>query len=203
MQSGSEVDHFATHRFFDSRFNMETVKVLPGEFYASGNDEMVTTLLGSCVAVCLYDEEAHVGGMNHFLLPEQEQTSEFLLSTSARYGVHSMELLINHLIKIGGRRNHLSAKVFGGASVLSSNISNVGENNVRFTKCYLNNEGIPVTGLDVYEDCPRRVNFFPATGRVLMKRLKPRKDNKLVEQELGYKRSISSDSGFSGDVDLF
>ncbi|TDO96348.1 chemoreceptor glutamine deamidase CheD [Marinomonas balearica] len=204
MPAGSQSEYFATHRFFDSRFNTEVVKVLPGQYYVSDVDEMITTLLGSCVAVCMYDEEAHVGGMNHFLLPERDQPGDFILSSSARYGVHSMELLINHLIKLGARRNHLTAKIFGGASVLScSSTSNIGKNNVDFTKCYLKNEGIPISGQDVGESCPRRVNLFPLTGKVLMKRLKPRNDSNLIEQERGYRQSISGDSNLSGEVDLF
>lgn len=204
MALSSEVrEHLATHKYFDAKFKKAGIKVLPGEYYATKDDLMITTLLGSCVAVCLYDENAGVGGLNHFLLPDGGDSTD-LLSTSGRYGVYAMELLINHIVKLGGARDRLRAKVFGGGNVIKSMTqSKVGDQNVEFVMGYLQNELIPIDAEDVLDIYPRRVNFFPATGRVMMKKLMNHYDNELIDKEIKLRKVVTEHRTESGDVDLF
>lgn len=193
----------ASRTFYDHQFQEVVHKVLPGEFFATDQEVMVTTLLGSCVTVCLFDPEAKVGGMNHFLLPDGVPEND-LLSSAGRYGVHAMELLINHIVKLGGRRASLRAKVFGGANVLQAMThSHVGEENVQFVQQYLKREMIPVDAYDVLDRFPRKVNFFPTSGRVMMKKLTSYYDDELITDEMRYREKVRQRRDRSGDVDLF
>jgi chemotaxis protein CheD len=136
--------------------------IIQGEFATSSDPGvMLTTLLGSCVAVCLYDQAVHVGGMNHFLLPETGNASNANLS----YGVNSMELLINDLLKQGASRTRMEAKVFGGARMIAG-LSDIGERNSSFALRFLQMEGIPVVSQCVGDTRARKLRFWPATGRV-------------------------------------
>lgn len=201
----SVIEHFSTRKHFDNTFDIMSVKVLPGEYFATKDNVMITTLLGSCVSVCLYDATAKVGGMNHFLLPDGGDAND-LLSSAGRYGVYAMELLINHLIKLGARREHFRAKVFGGGSVIKGmTTQNIGKKNVDFIQSYLQNEGISIESSDLLDIYPRRVNFFPSTGRVMMKKLRQHHDTEAINCELRYRKAISSvgKDNDSGDVDLF
>jgi chemotaxis protein CheD len=120
----------ATNRYFDRKFGLEAAKILPGEYYVSVQESLLVTVLGSCVAACIRDADSGIGGMNHFMLPDD---GEKPLGMSARYGTYAMEVLINHLLKLGARRNRLEAKVFGGGAVLASLASsNVGARNAEF-----------------------------------------------------------------------
>ena len=104
-------------RYHDKAFGCEAVKILPGEYFATDGDMALVTVLGSCVAACLRDPVAGVGGMNHFMLPRDDTSGA--LSRSARYGAYAMEVLINQLMRMGARRERLEAKVFGGGNVLA------------------------------------------------------------------------------------
>ena len=117
-------EHLANNYYFDRQFETEAVKVLPGEYYVTKTDMVLVTVLGSCVSACLRDRELGLGGMNHFMLAESSET--YGVSASARYGSYAMEVLINHLLKLGARRNKLEAKVFGGGRVMASLISSQG-----------------------------------------------------------------------------
>lgn len=135
---------------------------MPGEYYSSVEKELISTLLGSCVAVCLYDEKRGIGGMNHFLLPSSsEKNADGGLYSSARYGVNAMESLILQMQLKGADRNRLTAKVFGGGNVLSVRISadSVGERNIRFIDDYLKTERINVLSRDVGGDFSRKILF--------------------------------------------
>ena len=105
------VEHFARNRYYDRVFKYDAVKILPGEYYIASEDMVLVTVLGSCVTACIRDRETGMGGMNHFMLAEG---GDDLIGASARYGVYAMEILINHLLKLGARRSSLEAKVFGG-----------------------------------------------------------------------------------------
>ena len=126
------------------------------------NDLVFTTTLGSCVAACVFDPIAGVGGINHFLLPETVGSDK--LSASARYGAAAMETLINAVLKVTKRRDRLRSKVFGGAS-LGVGGEGIGLRNVEFAMGYLAEEGIPTMIWDVGGDQARAVRFWPATGR--------------------------------------
>lgn len=138
------------------------VHVIQGEYNVSDDPNVVlSTILGSCVAACLRDPMAGVGGMNHFLLPGQSDGSG---GEAARYGVHLMELLINGLLKKGARRERIEAKIIGGAKTISS-FSNVGEKNAEFAHSFLKDEGIRIVGSNVGGNVGRKLEYFPVSGR--------------------------------------
>jgi chemotaxis protein CheD len=160
----------ATRHYFDGSFNCPAVKVLANEYYVASNDLMITTILGSCVAACIRDSSTGVGGMNHFMLPEGDPNSP--LSDTMKYGAYAMEVLINEVLKAGGAREHLEAKVFGGGAVLGTmQHMNIGERNAQFVLNYLKMENIPVRGHDLGASHARRVSYFPADGRAMVRRL--------------------------------
>lgn len=141
------------------------INIVQGEYHVSGDQALsITTLLGSCVASCIHDPEAGVGGMNHFLLPGDEATSPLV----ARHGVHLMELLINGLLKKGASRERLQAKLFGGARTMQG-LGDIGASNARFAQDFLKREGITVTGGSLGGETGRRIQFWPASGRVRQK----------------------------------
>jgi chemotaxis protein CheD len=135
--------------------------VVQGEQAVSRDPQLcLTTILGSCVAACLHDPVAGVGGMNHFLLPGDKAGASGL-----REGVHAMELLVNALLAQGAARGRLQAKLFGGGRMLDG-LTDVGAQNARFAEGFLRAEGIAHVGGSLRGDCARRVQFWPATGRV-------------------------------------
>lgn len=153
--------------YFDAYFQSAAVKVLPGEYFVSGDDLLLTTVLGSCISACLWEPRLRVGGMNHFLLP-----GSGLLDGAGRYGACAMELLINGMLELGARREHLQAKIFGGAQVVrGTSALKVGERNTEFVRHYLRTERIALVSEDVLDICPRKVCFFLASGKVMVKRL--------------------------------
>ncbi|OZI31687.1 chemotaxis protein CheD [Bordetella genomosp. 10] len=166
-------DARATRHYFDSTFKCPAMKVLPNEYYVTGENLMITTVLGSCVAACIRDPLTGVGGMNHFMLPEGDSQSP--ASATMRYGAFAMEVLINELLKAGAARERLEAKVFGGGAVLSAmQQMNIGERNGQFVLSYLKTEGIPVKAQDLGDVYARRVNFFPHDGRVMLRKMDSR-----------------------------
>jgi chemotaxis protein CheD len=196
-------DQFARNLYYDRSFDCDAAKILPGEFYCTIKDMMIVTVLGSCVAACIRDRVSGIGGMNHFMLPDNNEGGDNPVSASARYGTHAMELLINELLKAGARRDHLEAKVFGGGNVLRGLTAlNVGERNARFVKEYLRAERIAVVAEDLNDIHPRKVYFFPRTGRVLVKKLRELNNNTLVNREQDYASRLSG-GRIGGDVELF
>ena len=192
----------ATNHYYDSQFKHEAVKLLPGEFYVCQHDRLLVTVLGSCVAACIRDHANGVGGMNHFMLPEGGNDP---VGMPARYGVYAMEVLINQVLKTGGRRERLEAKVFGGGNVLRGFSGNtVGNRNSAFVQEFLTREGIRVVAQDLLDVYPRKVYFFPATGRALVKKLLRLHNETLLERERDYNARISSTDGATGgDIELF
>jgi chemotaxis protein CheD len=177
------------NRYFDPHFKIETAKIQPGEYYATNKDMALVTVLGSCVSACLRDRESGVGGMNHFMLPEEGKLGDARgnMGPGGRYGVHAMELLINQILKLGGRRDRLEAKVFGGGNVLQGfMLSNVGRLNAEFIVEYLHLESIPIVARDLLDVWPRKIYFFPRTGRVMVKRLRKVNNDTIVLRERDY-----------------
>ncbi len=187
----------ASFFYADHHFQYDAVKVLPGEYFVSGDDVLIMTVLGSCIAACVWDGKARVGGMNHFMLPEGEDGS-------GRYGSYAMELLLNEMIKMGARRETMQAKVFGGGAVMAGfTTMNVGERNTRFVLDYLSTERIPVVSQDVLDIHPRKVCFFPVTGKALVKRLAHAHPEALaVEERKGNAAQVAKTTS-GGSVDLF
>lgn len=198
----SHQEPVAANTYFDHHLNMEAVKILPGEYFATSRDLVVVTVLGSCVSVCLRDRRTGIGGMNHFMLPGNDEHSP--VSMSARYGVYAMEVLINQLLKLGAERRQFEAKIFGGANVLSGlTMANVGPRNAQFVTDYLVTERIPIVASSLLDIYPRKVYFFPASGRVLLKTLKQLHNSTLLEREAEYSLRIRQQQGGGGEVDLF
>jgi len=199
--NSSSLEHLATNRYHDRHFEMTAVKVLPGEYFVTSADEILVTVLGSCVSACIRDNGSGVGGMNHFMLPEEGGRE--MLSASARYGTYAMEVLINHLLKSGARRNRLEAKVFGGGAVLNSlTRSQVGMRNADFVLQYLKTEGIPVVAKDLLDSYPRKIYFFPASGRVFVKKLHRVHNDTLFVRESDYQKRLRAEK-VEGDIELF
>ena len=193
----------APNHYFDRNFDIEAAKILPGEYYVTGREMLLVTVLGSCVSACIRDPRSSIGGMNQFLLPEGGGDEHNPRSTSARYGAYAMEVLINQLVKLGANRTSLEAKVFGGAAVLRGFTTvNVGEKNSEFVLEYLHNERIRVVAQDLKDLYPRKVYFWPTTGRVLVRKLKSVHNNTIIEREKDYGQRLQS-SSIAGDVELF
>ena len=181
-------------------------KILPGEFYVTKHDEWIATTLGSCVSACIWDEFANIGGMNHFMLPLTEQESHKVTwgnvaSEATRYGNYAMEHLINEILKNGGVRSRLKAKVIGGANVMSQ-MTDIGQKNSRFVLNYLELESIPILSRDLLDTYPRKVLFDPKTGRAKMKKLKSLHNDTIANRESHYRQEIL-DHKVEGDVELF
>jgi len=199
--SGPVNEHFATNVYFDRTFDRDAAKILPGEYYYTGKDMLIVTVLGSCVSACIRDRVSGVGGMNHFMLPDGDVDSP--ISASARYGTYAMEILINDLLKAGARRENLEAKVFGGGNVLRGFVNmNVGERNAQFVRNFLKVENIRIVAEDLNDIHPRKVYYFPRSGKVLVKKLRQLNNNTLVNREQDYANRLQS-GGVSGDVELF
>lgn len=196
------VEHLATNRYFDRTFDSDAVKVLPGEYFVAEEDLVLVTVLGSCVSACIRDRRRGVGGMNHFMLPDNGREAE-TLSPSARYGAYAMEVLINHLLKLGARREQLEAKIFGGGRVMASLAgSDVGPRNVAFVRDYLSREHIPVVAEDLLDIYPRKVYYFPVSGRVMLKKMMHTRNDTVIERERAYADRLSA-APVAGDIELF
>ena len=185
----------ASFFFYDAHFKNDAVKILPGEYFVHDEDILILTTLGSCIAACLWDRNARIGGMNHFMLPEGD---------SGRYGSYAMELLINEMMKRGAARSTLEAKVFGGGQVIGGMTTlNVGERNTQFVVDYLKTERIPIMSKDVMDIYPRKVCFLPASGKAMVKRLASTNPEALAAQDrIAAQRAVPAATG-GGSVDLF
>lgn len=196
-------EQFATNVYYDRTFDCDAAKILPGEYYFTGKDMLIVTVLGSCVAACIRDRVSGLGGMNHFMLPDGGGDSENPISASMRYGTYAMEVLINQLLKAGARRENMEAKVFGGGAVLRGFTAiNVGERNAEFVLKYLRAEKMRVTAEDLNDIYPRKVYFFPRTGKVLVKKLMQVHNDTLVKREQDYASRLKTNT-VGGEVELF
>lgn len=193
--------HISPTIYYDRTHDIEAAKILPGEYYVTQRDMVIVTVLGSCVSACIRDRKAGVGGMNHFMLPGDDAAEG--ISQSARYGAFAMEILINKLISLGAQRANLEAKVFGGGLVLRGfTTTTVGERNSAFVMRYLKAEGIRVVASDLLDIYPRKVYYFPKTGRVLLKKLRSVHNNTIVDREREYENRLRM-TRIEGDVELF
>jgi chemotaxis protein CheD len=169
------------------------VNLMPGEYYATARSATLRTLLGSCVAACLYDPVTGVIGMNHFLLSNRRYARSIptVLSEAGRYGVHAMELLINEMLKIGAKRENLHAKAFGGGSIYlhteqRDNFFCVGDVNSRFIREFLQNDGIPLVAEDLGGETARVIHFRNEDYAVHVKKIGKTSTSDLVTQERQY-----------------
>lgn len=196
-------EQFATNVYYDRTFDCDAAKILPGEYYYTGKDMLIVTVLGSCVSACIRDRLTGLGGMNHFMLPDGGGDASSPVSASMRYGTYAMEVLINDLLKAGARRENLEAKVFGGGAVLRGfTAMNVGERNAAFVMSFLKTEGIRVLASDLNDIYPRKVYFFPRSGKVMVKKLMQTHNDTLARRELDYARRLKVEP-VGGEIDLF
>jgi chemotaxis protein CheD len=195
-------------RFWDPQLDSWNVKILPGEYYVTRGEEAISTVLGSCISACIRDPLKNVGGMNHFMLPEDASTGpnnwlDPAIGLATRYGSYAMESLINDLLKLGATRERLEIKVFGGGRVLSG-ITDVGARNIAFVRSYLQLEEYRIVAEDLGGTQPRKVVYFPATGRVRVRRLRPVENRIISHHEQLYLASIGTAAAAAGgDVELF
>ncbi len=178
-------------RYYDKTYGVHVTKVYSGDCCVTDKrDEMMVTILGSCVSACIRDKEKGIGGMNHFLLPDSKDEN----NVSTRFGAHAMEELINGILKRGGNKNNLEIKLFGGANVIESS-AKVGDRNCEFVKNYLLKEGLLCTTQDLGGEQPRRIHYYPATGRVMMRRIEKATElSQLKDQEEKYKSTLDKKS---------
>lgn len=193
-------------RYWDPHVGCWSARILPGEFYVTRHDEAVTTVLGSCIAACLRDTMNGVGGMNHFMLPEDNSIGIDCWSMadgtpSTRYGTNAMESLINEALKLGARRERLELKLFGGGRILPS-MTDIGGRNIAFAHHFARIEGIRVAAEDMGDIVPRHVMYFPATGRVRLKRLRALETQAVAAREFTYRDRLAEQPADS-DVELF
>jgi chemotaxis protein CheD len=159
---------------------------MAGEYHVGFGERLIETVLGSCVAVCLWDQTHRIGGMNHFMLPGEDTSLE---NVSGRYGLYSMELLINDMMHRGSRRSLLAAKIFGAASVMGgvAKERSVSLANDAFVRQLLSNEGIPIAGADLGGENGRRIAFFLDSGRVKVRRLGQSEAGRVQADESRYR----------------
>ena len=201
--ANDNLEQFATNVYYDRTFDCDAAKILPGEYYYTTKDMLIVTVLGSCVSACIRDRVTGLGGMNHFMLPDAGNDVNSPVSASMRYGTFAMEVLINDLLKSGARRENLEAKVFGGGAVLRGFTAiNVGERNASFVMSYLKTEKIRVLAEDLNDIYPRKVYFFPRTGKVLVKKLTATHNDTLARRELDYASRLKVQP-VGGAIDLF
>lgn len=193
------------NRYWDRTNLIFAAKILPGEFYVTREDELISTVLGSCVAACIRDRLFGIGGMNHFMLPLDDGSGTWdgssELARSTRYGNYAMEHMINEILKNGGNRNNLEAKVFGGGRILAEG-SDIGRKNIDFVHKFLRAEGIPLINEDVGDVFPRKVNYYPMNGKVRMKKLRQVSNQTIVTRERSYMSELRNDT-VSGEIELF
>lgn len=170
------------------------VNIVQGEYAVSDDPStVISTLLGSCVSVCMFDLKRGAGGMNHFLLPGDSVEAG---DTVQRHGVYLMELLINGLLKKGVDKKNLEAKIFGGAATVASIVEQIGEKNIAFARRFLQAEGIPVIGSSVGGHSGRRIQFWPVGGRARQAFIEAPKDELVIQKTLAAKP-------VGGDIELF
>ena len=202
MASSGLMDFGHIRRMQDTRFPYEVAVILPGEFFVSREPKVVYTVLGSCISVCLRDPIMGVGGMNHFML--SAPTSENALDRwveSGRYGSFAMEILINEILKRGGKKERLESKVFGGGKIYDGTMD-IGAKNAAWALDFLEGEGIPLAKADVGDVCPRKVYYFTDSGKVLLKKLDSVTANAIAQEEKQYRDKLWN-TPVKSDVTLF
>lgn len=189
------------NRYWDPRMETFAAKILPGELYVSDKGEMIVTVLGSCISACIRDVKLGIGGMNHFMLPQQNgQGTWGDGNLETRYGNWAMEMLINEIMKLGGSKSNMEVKLFGGGKVLE-NATNVGNNNINFARDFLISENLRVAASDVGGIYPRKVLYFPDTGAVKVRKMKTTKNATIAKREAAYSKTLVQEK--STDIELF
>lgn len=178
--------------------------ILPGDYFVSWAPAEISTLLGSCVSACLWDSHRKIGGLNHFMLPDSPSEAHTLAdkTKSLRYGLYAMECLVNDLLIMGAKREHLSAKVFGGANITGAlNTQHVGRRNAEFVIEFLRKDKIKVVASDLGGPHSRRIRFNTHTSEVRVERVASA-NSAAIQQEKRYSEKINKDP-VNGDIVFF
>ncbi len=194
------------NRYWDKMHQSYAAKILPGEYYVTTNDELIVTVLGSCVSACIRDPIFGIGGMNHFMLPAQKSTSSKQwgsnsVSAATRYGNYAMEHMINDILKNGGDKRNLELKLFGGGKILA-NMTDVGRRNIDFILDYIQIENLNLIAKDLGDIYPRKVVFHPTTGKVKVKKLRSLHNETIVQRENEYMNKLDIEP-VESEIDLF
>ena len=194
------------NRYWDKTHDVFAAKILPGQYYVTANNEAIVTVLGSCVSACIRDKVFGIGGMNHFMLPLNKGMSHAevsAMSNAGRYGNFAMEKMINDILKNGGTRENLEVKIFGGGRVLKNmQTLDIGNGNIEFLREYIKTEQLNLVGEDVGDIFPRKVIYFPLTGKVKVKKLRQLHNKTIIERETNYMSSIEV-KPVESDIELF
>ena len=194
------------NRYWDKMHKTFSDKILPGEYYVSTNDELIVTVLGSCVSACIRDPIFGIGGMNHFMLPAQKDTSSKqwgskAVSAATRYGNFAMEHMINDILKNGGERKNLELKLFGGGKILAQ-MTDVGSRNIDFVLDYISVENLKVVAKDLGDIYPRKVVYHPISGKVKVKKLRSLHNDTIAARESEYMNQLDVEP-VESEIDLF
>lgn len=192
----------ADRRGPDRDNSVDVIKLISGECYTTDKPgKMIVTILGSCVAACMRDPVLKIGGMNHFLLPDTQDAGAMKINESARYGAYAMEQLINGIIKLGGIKSRLEVKVFGGGNVIN-NSAMIGSRNVSFVRRFLKDEGLKIVSEDLGDTYPRRLRYYPDTGKVMLMKLRRKEDMVVIGEEQQFITTLKK-KPLEGDIELF
>ena len=190
---------------YSSKYDRKIYEIFAGEYFTTDERKVILqTLLGSCIAVCFKDKYNHIVGINHFMLPGNPRAEKVIYDKNSRYGINSMELVINSMMKKGARRENLEAKVFGGGKVMKWGLNNVAENNIEFVLAYLKMERIPISARDVGGDYGRKVIMFSDSFAVYRKKIKSSKVvNSTLEKEKKLLSKVKKKNQKKSDITLF
>lgn len=191
-----EFEH--VNRYWDKVHGVWAAKILPGELYVSTHGEMISTVLGSCISVCIRDKNKGIGGMNHFMLPKDNEFSseswgDNPATSASRYGNWAMEYLINAILKRGGEKKNFEVKVFGGGQMMAK-MTDIGQKNILFVYQYLAEEMLKIEASDVGDVFARKVLYFPDTGNVKVRRIKDVKNDTIIRRETEYEKHVAVDN---------
>ncbi len=205
MQINPQISDKSFTRRTNIKSGKDTVTIRMGGFYVTDKDEIISTMLGSCIAVCARDRIAKVGGMNHFMLPtysvtENRHWENTSVDAATRYGSFAMEYLINTILSKGGRKNNLEFKVFGGCDILGS-LTSIGPRNVSFIKEYMDTEGYGIAAESLGGSHPIVLNYYLKSGRAKIKRL-DEKAYDIASSEKSYMHELEVNE-IEGDIELF
>lgn len=163
------------NKYHDIHFNKDIITIYPGEFWSTNGPEMISTVLGSCVSIALYDPIAGVGGMNHFMLAKDTSIpNDNSNQLMGRFGEYAMKLLIEDMEKKGAQFSRCTAKVFGGGNIFNSplnGVANVGDANIKFAFEFLKKHNITIKSSDTGGNLPRKIYFDPVTSKVYLKHI--------------------------------
>lgn len=189
----------APDTYWSQQWNCDAIKVSPGEYQVTSEPVVLTTTLGSCIAACIYDPIRKIGGMNHFMLPDESPDQE--QNHPLRYGLYAMEKLINEMMKLGSNRQDMLFKVCGGGDMMQGK-TDIGIQNIAFILDFIEKDGLQLRSSDLGGNQPRRVAYFPTTGRLFINKLSRQSGNRLMQQEISYQGRVEQQLD-SCDITLF